>query len=156
MTLSALVCGVVFLLVLRPFNRHAAHFGISLRDARNNLYALVTEHIGGMKVSKSYNLEAHHKKNFYTTTETITRQMIHFTKVNSATRMCYQVGAASAIAVFIFIGVQWIHMPAVNLMIIVFFVFQDFTRIFKSSTMLSENCQFHALFQGCFKHGKTI
>ncbi len=120
MTLSALVCGFVFLLVLRPFNRHAAHFGLSLRDARNNLYALVTEHIGGMKVSKSYNLEAHHKKNFYATTETITRQMIQFTRVNSATRMCYQMGAASAIAVFIFIGVKWIHMPAVNLMIIVF------------------------------------
>ena len=120
MTLCALLCGVVFLLVLRPFNRHAAHFGISLRDARNNLYALVTEHIGGMKVSKSYTLEAHHKKNFYATTETITRQMIQFTKINSATRMCYQIGAASAIAVFILVGVRWIHLPAVNLMVIVF------------------------------------
>ena len=120
MTLSALACGTVFLLVLRPFNKHAAHFGISLRDARNNLYELVTEHIGGMKVSKSYNLEAQHKKKFYATTETITRQMIQFTKINSATRMCYQIGAASAIAVFILIGVKWIHMPAVNLMVIVF------------------------------------
>ena len=120
MTLSALLCGTVFLLVLRPFNKHAAHFGISLRDARNNLYALVTEHIGGMKISKSYNLEAQHKKHFYATTATITRQMIQFTKINSATRMCYQIGAASAIAVFILIGVKWIHMPAVNLMVIVF------------------------------------
>jgi len=120
MTLSALACGTVFLLVLRPFNKHAAHFGLSLRNARNNLYALVTEHIGGMKISKSYNLEAQHKKNFYATTETITRQMIQFTKINSATRMCYQIGAASAIAVFILIGVEWIHMPAVNLMVIVF------------------------------------
>ncbi len=120
MTVSALVCGALFLLVLLPFNRKAASFGISLRDARNDLYALVTEHIGGMKVSKSYNLEKHHKKNFYDTTEIIKSQTVQFTRINSATRMCYQIGAASAIAVFILIGVNWLHMPAVKLMIIVF------------------------------------
>jgi ABC-type uncharacterized transport system YnjBCD ATPase subunit len=71
---------------------------LKTRDARNDLYTLVTDHIGGMKVSKSYNLEEHHKNNFFATTKSITNQMIRFTKINTATRLCYQVGAAFAIA----------------------------------------------------------
>ena len=124
MTLSALLCGALFLLVLRSFNHRAAHFGISLRDVRNDLYSLVTEHIGGMKVSKSYTLEAHHKQNFYATTDSIKTQMIQFIKINSATRMIYQTGAACAIALCILIGVKWLEMPAVNLMVIVFLFFR--------------------------------
>ena len=137
MTFSALICGSLFLFILRPFNKNATRFGISLRQGRNDMYTMVTEHIGGMKVSKSYNLEEFHKANFNKTTADITTQMVHFTKINTATRLCYQVGAASAIAVFIVIGVKWVKMPAVNLMVIVFL----FTRILPGFSNLQQGFQ---------------
>ncbi len=120
MTLSAIACGGVFLLVLRPFNRKAARFGTSLRNSMGGMYTAVSEHIGGMKVAKSYNLEKQYKKHFRSVTDDITDQMVRFTKINTATRLSYQVGAAMAICVFLTVGVKIIKMPSLDLIVIVF------------------------------------
>jgi len=120
MTLSAMACGGVFLVALRPFNRKAARFGTSLRNSMGDMYTAVTEHIGGMKVAKSYNLEQQYKKHFRSVTDSITTQMISFTKINTATRLSYQVGAAVAICVFLTVGVKIIKMPSLDLIVIVF------------------------------------
>ena len=120
MTCAALCCGGLFLLVLYPFNRKAVRFGLSFRNASREMYTMINEHIGGMKVSKSYNLEKYHTAEFNRASYDTCDQTVRFTAINSATRLCYQIGAAVAIALFIAMGVKLFHLSAVTLMVIVF------------------------------------
>jgi len=120
MTLFAIACGGGFLLVLRPFNRRSNTFGRRLRGSMNDMYSAVTEHLGGMKIAKSFSLEEAHEENFQNITDDVTGQMVRFTRVNAATRMYYEIGAAAALAAFFFVAVTVGHMPAADLLIIVF------------------------------------
>jgi ATP-binding cassette subfamily C protein len=137
MTLFALACGGGFLLVLRPFNRQSNTFGRRLRGSMNDMYSAVTEHLGGMKIAKSYSLEDQHEQNFRNITNGVTDQMVRFTRVNAATRMYYEVGAAAALAAFFFVAVEMAHMPAANLLLIVFL----FARLLPRFSMIQQCVQ---------------
>ena len=137
MTLFALACGGGFLLVLRPFNRQANTFGRALRGSMNDMYSAVTEHLSGMKIAKSYSLEDQHEQNFRNITNGVTDQMVRFTSVNAATRMYYEVGAAAALAAFFFVAVEMAHMPAANLLLIVFL----FARLLPRFSMIQQTVQ---------------
>lgn len=137
MTLFALACGGGFLLVLRPFNRQSNTFGRRLRGSMNDMYSAVTEHLGGMKIAKSYSLENLHEQNFRSITNGVTDQMVRFTRVNAATRMYYEVGAAAALAAFFFVAVEMAHMPAANLLLIVFL----FARLLPRFSMIQQCVQ---------------
>ena len=120
MTLFALACGGGFLLVLRPFNRRSNTFGKRLRGSMNDMYSIITEHLGGMKIAKSYSLEAFHEKNFKVVTDSVVDQMVSFTRINAATRVYYGIGTAAALAVFFYVAVEMAHMPVAGLLLIVF------------------------------------
>ena len=120
MTLFAMACGGGFLLLLRPFNRRSNSFGRGLRGSMNDMYSAVTEHLGGMKIAKSYSLEDLHEENFRNITNGVTDQTIRFTRVNAATRMYYEIGAAAALAAFFWVAVEMARMPAAGLLLIVF------------------------------------
>jgi ATP-binding cassette subfamily C protein len=120
MTLFALVCGGGFLLALRPLNRRAQEVGRAFRGAMNDLYSAVAEHLGGMKIAKSFSLEEAHEKNFRRITNDATDMMVRFTRVNAGTRMAYDIGAAAALAAFFWIAVEMAAAPAASLLLIVF------------------------------------
>jgi len=137
MTLFALVCGGGFLLLLRPFNRQAHRTGEGLRGSMNDMFAAVTEHLSGMKIAKSYNLGDRHEQNFKTITNGVTDQIVHFTKANAATRMYYEIGGAVALAVFFFVAMEIVNIPAANLLLIVFL----FTRLLPRFSMIQQSVQ---------------
>ena len=137
MTLAALGCGGVFMLLLNSFHRQALRFGNFLREGMNNMFSAVTEHIGGMKIAKSYGLEPQLTHHFQDITDAITRQMIDFSKINTATRMIYQIGTALAVALFLLVGIKLLEVPAIDLMVVVFL----FTRLLPGFSGLQQNVQ---------------
>ena len=137
MTLFALACGGGFLLVLRPFNRQSNTFGRRLRGSMNDMYSAVTEHLSGMKIAKSYSLEDLHEQNFQGITNGVTDQMVRFTRINAATRMYYGIGAAVALAAFFYVAVAIAHLPAANLLLIVFL----FARLLPRFSMIQQCVQ---------------
>jgi len=120
MTLFALACGAGFLLAFRPLNRRAHDVGKAFRESMNDLHSAVAEHLGGMKIAKSFSLEEVHEENFRNITHDVTDMMVRFTRVNSATRMFYEIGAAVALAGFFLIAVKIVRMPVASLLLIVF------------------------------------
>jgi len=60
----------------------------------NNKYSAVSEQLGGMKAAKSFSLESLQERQLQNITSGITNQMLRFTRVISATRMFYEIGAA--------------------------------------------------------------
>ena len=137
MTLFALGCGGGFLLLLRPFNRQSNTFGKRLRGSMNDMYSAVTEHLSGMKIAKSYSLEDLHEQNFRGITDDVTDQMVRFTRINAATRMYYGIGAAVALAAFFYVAVAIAHLPAANLLLIVFL----FARLLPRFSMIQQHVQ---------------
>jgi ATP-binding cassette subfamily C protein len=137
MTLFALACGGVFLLVLRPLNRQAHRTGEGLRGSMNDMFIAVSEYLNGMKIAKSYDLGNRHEQDFRSITSGVTDQMVRFTRLNAATRMYYEIGAAIAVAAFFFVAVEVAHMPAANLLIIVFL----FARLLPRFSMIQQCTQ---------------
>ncbi len=137
MTLLVLACGGGFLLVLHPLNRQAHGAGKAFRGSMNDMYSAVTEHLGGMKIAKSFSLEGAHEEDFRNITKGVTEQMVHFTRVNAATRMYYEIGAAVALAAFFFVAVEIVGMPAGNLLLIVFL----FARLLPRFSMIQQSVQ---------------
>ena len=137
MSLAALGCGAVFMLLLHSFQKQALRFGDLLRQGMNDMFSAVTEHVRGMKIAKSYHLESQHIRHFSKITHTITEQMVQFSKLNTATRMIYQIGTAFAVAVFLMIGIKILKVPSVDLMVIVFLL----TRLLPGFSGLQQNAQ---------------
>ena len=120
MTVFVLVCGGVFLIIMRPLNSRAGRFGHYLRGASDSLYSALTEHLGGMKVVKSLGLEPENIRRFETITNDVTMQTVRFTAVNTATRMWYQIGAATALSLFFYFAVTVGGMAPMDLLLMVF------------------------------------
>ena len=137
MTLFALACVGGFLLLLRPLNRTAHGTGEALRGNMTKLYGEVTEHLGGMKLARSYSLDEVHEENFSGITRGVTDQMVRFIRINSATRMIYEIGAAVVLAIFFFIAVEIYRMPAHSLLIIVFL----FARLLPRFSSMQQSAQ---------------
>ena len=78
MTALALGVGALLLLVLRPFNRRAMHTGEKLLRAREEMFAVVADHLSGMKVAKSYGLESRYAGHFHVATGRLVDQFVGF------------------------------------------------------------------------------
>jgi len=120
MTALALVTGALLLLILRPFNRQVMHSGEELHRARKEMFAVVTDHLSGMKVAKSYGLEKRYAHHFSRATSRLVTQFAKFARVNAATRMFYEIGAAVALSLLFLGAVEVIHLPAAYLLLLAF------------------------------------
>jgi ATP-binding cassette subfamily C protein len=134
MTLFAMACGGAFLVALRPLNRRAHRAGEGFRSSMNDLYSAVGEHLGGMKIAKSFSLEEAHEENFRSITSGVTVQMLRFAQVNATTRMYYEIGAAAALAAFFWAAVTVAKIPAAGLLVIVFL----FARLLPRFSMIQQ------------------
>jgi ATP-binding cassette subfamily C protein len=136
LTALALGSGAVLLLVLRPFNRQAFRTGEALYQARNEMFATVTEHLNGMKVAKSYGVEQRHVQYFGVVTGELVSQFIRFARINAGTRMFYQIGAVLLLSAFLYWAIGVFHLPAPFLLLMAFL----FARILPKLSLLQQ-CQ---------------
>jgi ATP-binding cassette subfamily C protein len=120
LTALALGTGALLLLILRPLNRQALDTGEKLLQARQEMFGVITDHLGGMKVAKSYGLEKHFAHHFRLTTGRLVNRLLDFTRTNAATRMFYEIGAACALSLFFLCAVQVFHLPAAYLLLLAF------------------------------------
>lgn len=120
MTLFALVCVVVIFLILQPLNRQAHGLGEELQTAVEDMYWVASEHLGGMKIAKSYSLEYEYVKNFSAITNQVAAKAIRFFQVDACTKMYHQIGAIAALSTFFYIAAQLITIPSSSLLLVVF------------------------------------
>jgi len=120
MTALALGIGALLLLILRPFNRQALHIGKEFHQAREEMFAVVTDNLGGMKVAKSYGLEKRCAHHFRVATGRLVDQVIKFARLSTATHMVNEIGAAVALSVLFLCGVEVMQLPAAYLLLLAF------------------------------------
>ncbi|MCL5039788.1 MAG: ABC transporter transmembrane domain-containing protein, partial [Firmicutes bacterium] len=137
MTALALVTGGLLLLILRPLNRQALDTGGKLHQARQEMFGVISDHLGGMKVAKSYGLENHFAHHFRLATGRLVHQFLDFTRTNAATRMFFEIGAAVALSLFFLGAVQIFHLPAAYLLLLAFL----FARLLPKLSLAQQNYQ---------------
>jgi ATP-binding cassette, subfamily C, bacterial len=120
MTAFALACVAVILLILRPHNIRAYGLGEAFQKTLGNMYLLASEHLGGMKIAKSYDLEHEHARNFSGVTKQFSEQAIRFIQVDATTQMYHQIGAIIALSAFFYIAAKLIAIPSASLLLVVF------------------------------------
>jgi ATP-binding cassette, subfamily C, bacterial len=120
MTMFALACAVVIFIILQPLNRQAHSLGEELQKLVEDMYWVATEHLGGMKIAKSYNLEYEHAKSFSAVTNQLASKTIRFFQVDAVTKMYHQIGAIVALSSFFYIAAKFITIPPTSLLLVVF------------------------------------
>jgi ATP-binding cassette, subfamily C, bacterial len=120
MTLVALACAVAIFLMLRPLIRRAHSLGEEFQTTVEDMYWLATEHLGGVKIAKSYNLDLEHAKNFSAVTKQVASKAIRFLLVDADTKMYHQLGAIVALSTFFYLSAKVITIPSASLLLVVF------------------------------------
>lgn len=120
MTLFALTCTVLIFLLLQPYNKQAYTLGEAFQTTLEDMYSVASEHVGGMKLARSYGLEYDYARNFFVITDKTSGQGAHFIQVNATTKMYHQIGAMVAVSAFFYIAAKFVAVPTTNLLLLVF------------------------------------
>lgn len=121
-TLITLVCGALLVFLLRPYYRRVFRSGQRLHHSMNDMFTVISEHLGGMKIAKSYGLEKRHFNNFRSICHNNMTQYLRFIRATSQTRMLFEIGAALALSVFLYSTVKFsgIKSSEIILMVLIF------------------------------------
>jgi ATP-binding cassette subfamily C protein len=120
MTIIALAGAAVIFLSLQPLNREAHRLGEEFQAAVDDMYWVASEHLGGMKIAKSYNREYEHATSFTAITNQVAIKAIRFMQVDADTKMYHQLGAIAALSAFLLIATKLLILPSTSLLVVVF------------------------------------
>lgn len=116
----AIVSSGILFMVLRPLNRRSYELGEQWRKTMSSLFAVLMEHLSGMKVAKSFGAEEKHIESFCSLSANLEQQANRFAGILSSTGMYYQIGGVVVIGIFFFVGVQILEIPVSSLLIMLF------------------------------------
>jgi ATP-binding cassette subfamily C protein len=119
MTAYAALIGVIVLAVLAPARRAALTYGAAVTEQRREQYRIVTEFLSGMKVAKSFNAEPRYFADLAATLARTERELMRFTRINSAGGAGAQIANAAAVSVFVYLAVAMLHLPIARVIVLI-------------------------------------
>lgn len=137
LTALALACGLGLALALRSFTSKAYDLGRVGQERRTEMAAAISEHLAGLKVAKSHGREVHHLAHFRRVITDIAAHILDATRVHAATRAAYELGAVSALSLFLFCAVRFGGLGMSELLLLVFI----FARLLPRLSALQSNWQ---------------
>ncbi|MGO9121116.1 MAG: ABC transporter ATP-binding protein [Desulfomonilaceae bacterium] len=120
LTFFAVICAAVIFLILQPQNKRAYSLGEAFQKTFATMYVVASEHLGGMKIAKSYNLGYEHAKSFSSITNRFTEEAVRFIEVDASTQMYHQIGTVVAMSGFLYIASSLVPIPSSSLLLVVF------------------------------------
>lgn len=141
--LSAVMTGLAFasgaglLLLLKGRTQVAQVVGEEVSQATNSLYAAVTEHLGGMKIAKSYGAEHRHVDLFARLTERVQQVYIRAVRNQSDTKCWFDIGSVLLLSVIVYISVEVLAIPTAEMLLLLF----AFARIMPRFASLQQSYQ---------------
>ena len=119
-TLIALACALVLVLVLWPINKFIyASGGIGLR-ANRDIYRSIFDNVGSLKLIKSFSAEERYLTKLSGINAELEKQQIKMAKYNALTRWVNMVGAAIIFTLLFYTAIEWLVLPVGNLLVMLF------------------------------------
>jgi ATP-binding cassette subfamily C protein len=141
--LSALITGLVFLcggillLLLKGKTKIAHETGEGLSDAMNKLYAAVTEHLGGMKIAKSYGAEGRHVEMFGRLTEQVRHLYTDAVQNQAEVNYWFNIGSVLTLSLILFVSVQVLSIQTAGVLLLLYL----FARVMPKLSSIQQNFQ---------------
>ena len=132
-----LLCGGLLLLMLRGKTRVAHETGEGLSDAMNRLYAAVTEHLGGMKIAKSYGAEGRHAEMFGGLTEQVRHLYIHAVQNQSEVNYWFNIGSVVILSLILFVSVRVLSIQTAGVLLLLYL----FVRVMPKISSIQQSFQ---------------
>lgn len=118
-TVIVLLTGLLLLFLLRPYFKKAAKLGASLSKNMSALYNVISENTSAMKLAKIYGKEKSHAESFTQHTNTLRSGHIKFQRDNSAAKMWFKLGSATALSLIIFFVVESTVVTTAELLVLI-------------------------------------
>ena len=134
-TLITLVSGVLLLVLLRPFSKKVRESGAKRHTSWMGIYSAVTDHLAGLKISKSYGLESEYINRFKKLGTDLVDASVSFTRTAEAGKLLQQIGVAAALSAFVYVGVAVLELPVPELILLILL----FSRVFPQFSALLNN-----------------
>ncbi len=141
--LSALItglvflCGAILLLMLKGKTKIAHETGEGLSDAMNRLYAAVTEHLGGMKIAKSYGAEGRHVEMFVRLTEQVRQLYTDAVQNQAEVNYWFNIGSVLTLSLILFVSFQVLSIPTAGVLLLLYL----FARVMPKLSSIQQNFQ---------------
>ncbi|MBI4611277.1 MAG: ABC transporter ATP-binding protein [Candidatus Rokubacteria bacterium] len=120
--MTAVICasGVALMVGLRGRTRVAHVAGEGLSEATNHLYAAVTEHLGGMKIAKSYGAEERHAELFARLSARVRDMYLRAVRNQADVRYWFEVGSVGLLSAILYVALELLALSAAELLLFLF------------------------------------
>ena len=119
MTVIALASGGLLVWLLWPQVRRSREMGAALTQDSDRVYDSVAEFLAGLKLAKSYHREAHHAGLFAGLVATMQWRMLGFVASRAGAQAVFQVGAALALSLLVYLAAVVLALPGARLLVLV-------------------------------------
>lgn len=120
MTVLVFAAGAVLLLMLRKKLQAARWTGEDISFATNGLYSAAIEHLGGMKTTKSYGVEAHNTSLFTSLANRVARMYLNGIRNHAEASFWFTVGSAVILSLILYVSFKVMSIPASGLLLLLF------------------------------------
>jgi ATP-binding cassette subfamily C protein len=124
MTGVVIACGAGLYLVLRGRIRTARSSGEQLSSATNQLYAAASEHLGGMKVTKSYGAEDRHVEIFSRLTQQLAQLYVENAVNHAGAKAWFELGSIFCLSCILYISFAILGVPSAAVLLLLFIFFR--------------------------------
>jgi ATP-binding cassette subfamily C protein len=141
--LSAATTGLVFLCgggllwMLKKRTRIAHETGEGLSEAMSNLYNAVSEHLGGMKIAKSYGTEDHHVDIFGRLAEQVRHRYTDAVQNQAEINYWFNIGSVIILSLILYVSIQILSISTAGVLLLLFL----FARVMPKFSTIQQNFQ---------------
>ena len=120
MTGLVFVCGAGLMLVLKGKTQVAHDTGEGLSVAMRDLYNAVSEHLGGMKIAKSYGAEQRHVEAFGKLAEQVRSMYTGAIQNQAEVNYWFNIGSVLILSVILYVSFQVLSIPTAGVLLLLF------------------------------------
>ena len=120
MTLMVVACGLGLSLLLLRQTRLGRQKGRAVSEAYEDLYSAISEHLAGMKISKSHGVEEHHVDMFAERADHTAKKHIDVVKNNADLSYWLNVGSVVILAAILYVGLEILALPLATILVLLF------------------------------------
>jgi ATP-binding cassette subfamily C protein len=137
MTGLVFFCGGGLFFLLRRKTKVAHETGEGLSEAMSRLYDTVSEHLGGMKIAKSYGAEERHAAMFERLTEKIQHMYTYAVQNQAEVNYWFNIGSVIILSLILLISIQVLSIPTAGVLLLLFL----FARVMPKFSGIQQNFQ---------------
>lgn len=119
-TVVVAAAGLVLMLLLRRTASAATRLGTEMARASGEAYHAVSEHLGGIKMAKSYGAEARSIRLFSDVADTMTGTSLRAVIAQADAKRRFNIGAALVLGIVLYVAIAVVHTPAAVLLVLIF------------------------------------